>query len=300
MGDLHLGAGATFRQPRDALVPRAFTLEAAEQWALRQAAELPAERFRLTSFWHIDYFRHQVPGEIKRRYTMRLAQADNYGVAFGLVSPLRDTDHALLGEDSREILERRRLSDDVDRTALIDLVMGQVAAAAKREIVLDRGLRDKYALRSRLFADEAEVVLERKGPNAIKAGRPHALVIGATAGMVGALRERGFEVAATDMNPGVVGAELRGVTVRAAAENARLMQAADLAIITGMTLANRTLPALAEAAKAHNTSTMIWAITGRNFGEYYLDHGVDCVISDPSPFLLLPGPTTIGIWRREL
>ena len=67
-----------------------------------------------------------------------------------------------------------------------------------------------------------------------------------------------------------------------------------------MTLPNRTLPALIEAAKINNTSTMIWAVTGKNFGHYYTEHGVDCVISDPMPFLMLPGPASIGIWRREL
>jgi hypothetical protein len=77
------------------------------------------------------------------------------------------------------------------------------------------------------------------------------------------------------------------------------MKEADLAIITGMTLPNRTLPGLIELAKEHNTSTMIWAISGRNFGHYYTEHGVDCVISDPSPFLLLPGPATVAIWRRK-
>jgi hypothetical protein len=43
---------------------------------------------------------------------------------------------------------------------------------------------------------------------------------------------------------------------------------------------------------------MIWAITGKNFGQYYTDHGVDSVISDPSPFLLLPGPSLMEIYRR--
>jgi hypothetical protein len=52
-------------------------------------------------------------------------------------------------------------------------------------------------------------------------------------------------------------------------------------------------------AQQYNTSTMIWAITGKNFGSYFTEHGVDCVISDPTPFLLLPGPASIGIWRRE-
>src|SRR6476660_836504 len=104
---------ATFRQPCDALVPHAFTLEAAEQWALERASRVSADRFRLTSFWHVDYFRQEAPGEIKRRYTMRLAQAENYGLAFGLPSPLRDADRALVGQDSREILKAQQLLDDV-------------------------------------------------------------------------------------------------------------------------------------------------------------------------------------------
>jgi len=299
MRDLHAASCATFRQACDALVPHAFTLEAAEQWALQRASSLAADRFRLTSFWHLDSFMQQASGEKTRRYTRRLAQAENYGIAVGLPSPLRDTHRALVGEDSREILRSRQLHDDVDRTALIDLVMGHVSPAG-HGVMLDHVLRDKYALRSRLFADETETVLRRKGLNAIKGSKPHILVVGATAGMIGALVNRRFEVSATDMLPDIVGINLCGVTVSAETENGRLMRAADLAIITGMTLANRTLPALVEAAKTHNTSTMIWAITGRNFGPYYIDHGVDCVISDPSPFFLLPGPAKLGIWRREL
>ena len=41
--------------------------------------------------------------------------------------------------------------------------------------------------------------------------------------------------------------------------------------LIGMVLPNRTLPALLQAAKTNNTSTMIWAITGRNFGYYYTE-----------------------------
>ena len=35
---------------------------------------------------------------------------------------------------------------------------------------------------------------------------------------------------------------------------------------------------------------MIWAITGKNFGSYYVEQGVDCVVSDPSPFLMTAWP----------
>jgi hypothetical protein len=183
---------------------------------------------------------------------------------------------------------------------MIDLVMGHVSAAATHSVMLDQVLTDKYVIRARLFADEAEVVLKQKGSDAIKGSRAHVLVIGATAGIIGSLVNRGFEVSATDMLTDVIGKSLSGVTVHGERENDRLIKAADLAIITGMTMANRTLPGLMQALRTHNTSTLIWAITGRNFGQYYIDHGVDCVISDPSPFFLLPGPANIGIWRRKL
>ena len=73
MRDLHAASCATFRQACDALVPHAFTLEAAEQWALQRASSLAADRFRLTSFWHLDSFMQQASGEKTRRYTRRLA-----------------------------------------------------------------------------------------------------------------------------------------------------------------------------------------------------------------------------------
>jgi hypothetical protein len=133
------GALTIFRQPRDALEPHAFALNVAERWALERSWRLPADRFRLTSFWYIDYVRQQVLGERKTRYRMRLAQSENYGIACGATSVPRGTDHALVGEDSRKILKDRRLRDDIDRTALVDLLIGHVSAAADRQVILVPG-----------------------------------------------------------------------------------------------------------------------------------------------------------------
>jgi len=287
-----------FRQPRDALKPSAFEIEAAERWALDRAAQLSADIFRLTSFWFVDFVRQAVPEERKTHYTMRLAQSENYGIAFGPVAT-PNSDQDFLGEDTREILRGGRCRDDVDRVALVDLVMAHITPAAGRQVTVEKSVGNKHALRSRLFAQEAEGILQRKGPGAIKGVRPRVLVVGASAGIIGALVSRGLEVMATDLSPDALGQQFGGVTVRSHTANAEFIEKADLAIITGMTLPNRTLPALIEAAKNHNTSTMIWAISGKSFGHYYTEHGVDCVIVDPSPFLLLPGPAKIGIWRRE-
>lgn len=289
-----------FRQPCCALSPPAFTLEAAEQWALEKTMSLSADRFRLTSFMYIDYVVQHVLGERKTRYVMRLAQAENYGLACSLMPKPPDADYDLVGEDGRVLLKRRLFRDDIDRTALIDLVIGHASETPNQQVTLDQIRREKYTLRSRLFATEAAAILQRKGLDAIKGKHRRVHLIGATAGMIGALLASRFEVTATDMATEVVGKNLGGVTVCDETENERLIKAADLIIITGMTLHNGTLPILIETAKTYNTSTAIWAITGRNFGHYYTENGVDCVISDPSPFLLLPGSANIGIWRREI
>lgn len=231
---------------------------------------------------------------------MKLVQSENYGISVGFTSVLPRPDSDLVGKDARRILKTKLYRDYIDRTAFVDLLMGHVSRPADQQIKLSSAVYAKYVARARIFADEAGKILRRKSSKKLKGKKPRVLVIGATAGILSALVGSGFDVSATDLWPEAVGKELGGVRVLSGkTANARFMKESDLAIITGMTLPNRTLPALVKLAKRHNTSMIIWAISGRNFGHYYTEHGADCVISDPSPFLLLPGPATIAIWRRK-
>lgn len=274
----------------------AFCVEAAEKWALERAAALPAAPFRLTALWAISFLVQPAPGERKTSYPMRIAQTENYGTAVGL-SVLPDPDLELLGQDARQVLSEGLFRNSVDRTAIVDSVISQVSRPADRQVDLDGSAHAKYVARAGLFADEAATLLGRA---TLKGSKPHVLVVGATAGIISALVARGFTVSATDLWPEAVGHELGGVRVRSGkTDNARLIQEADLAIITGMTMSNGSLAGLMALADKHDTATMIWAVTGRNFGDYYTRHGVDCVISDPSPFLLLPGPVPMAVWRRK-
>jgi hypothetical protein len=159
-----LRSPAAFLQPRQALEPHAFALEAAEQWALTKASALSADLFRVSAFWHIDWFVQHLPTDRKTRYTARLVQSENYGIACGLTSVVQETgrdvalheaDHSLVGEDCREIINNRRYRTDLDRTAFLDLVMGQLFAEANDRLVLNQERANKYALKSQLFADEA-------------------------------------------------------------------------------------------------------------------------------------------------
>src|SRR5262249_32656085 len=136
----------------------------------------------------------------------------------------------------------QRYRDNVERVALLDLLMAHVAPAASRQVSIDESVGDKHTHRSQLFAQEAHRILERKGFT--KTVKPKILVIGATAGIVGALVSRGFEVGATDMAEDAQNQILGGVIVRSDAANLELVQDVDLAIITGMTLPNGTLTGL--------------------------------------------------------
>jgi len=230
---------------------------------------------------------------------MRLAQSQHYGLCVAVGRRLLPHPD-MAGLDARIALKEKVYRSYADRMALVDLVMGHVSRGADREVLLNTTFREKYEARAELFADESERVLRRKGSRNRKGKRPRVLVIGATAGIIRALLKRGFSVCATDLSSEVVGSRLAGVKIKSGREaNARAAKEADLAIITNMTLPNGTLAGLIEMAKEHNTSTILWAITGRNCGHYYTESGVDSVISDPSPFLLLPGPATMAIWRRS-
>ena len=289
------------RQPKDALTPAAFTIQAAEQWALDRAAALPVDLFRLVALWSVTVLLQAEASERKTRYTMRIAQSEGYGRSGGLGPGLPDPNPDLVGEDTRRILKERWWRHEADRAAIADLVIGQVSRPADERIVLDDTRHGKYVTRTKIFADEAERVLKRRDAEHRKVDRPRVLVVGATAGILDALARRGWDVCATDLSPDAVGQTLGGVQVLdGRTATPQLMKDADLTIVTGMSLMNGTLPELMSLAKTHNTSTIIWAITGKNFGHYYTEHGVDSVISDPSPFLQLPGPATIAIWRRQV
>ncbi len=104
-----------FRQPLDALNPPAFSIEAAEKWALERARELPPEPFRLIDYFHIDHIIQPVPQDRKTRYIARMAQSDeNYGLAFVLAPPLPDLDPDFVGKDVRQILKDRLCRDRIE------------------------------------------------------------------------------------------------------------------------------------------------------------------------------------------
>ena len=91
------------------MTPPAFSVEAAEMWALKRPQELPADPFRLMAHWYINYDLQPAPNERKTRYTMKIAHTLNYGISADLTPVLPESEPDLVGKDVRLILKKRHI-----------------------------------------------------------------------------------------------------------------------------------------------------------------------------------------------
>jgi hypothetical protein len=115
------------------------------------------------------------------------------------------------------------------------------------------------------------------------------------------LSEQGdLTVKATDYYSGVVGQNYHGVHILHGSKTNELIAEVDLAIVTGLTLANGTLDEILSIAQKNNTKLAIFAETGAHFASEYCQMGIDLVISEPLPFYLSgSGKTNINIFYRS-
>jgi uncharacterized protein (DUF4213/DUF364 family) len=106
-------------------------------------------------------------------------------------------------------------------------------------------------------------------------------------------------VTASDFYQGIVGHRPAGVFVEHGSRTLELVAEADVAVVTGMTLANGTLEDIIATARSSGTRIVVFAETGAHFGSEYCRMGIDVTISEPLPFYLSgPGRSTLKIFRR--
>lgn len=108
-----------------------------------------------------------------------------------------------------------------------------------------------------------------------------------------------LSIRATDYGARIAGAKLEDVKIEWGDETASMVREVDVALVTGMTLANGTLGTIIDAAREADTRLVIFAETGHNFAGRYLELGVDTVISEEFPFYLSgPGVSRIRVARQ--
>ena len=131
--------------------------------------------------------------------------------------------------------------------------------------------------------------------------RPKVVNVGAVGCIIEKLKNKNMLVTATDLDENIINKELCGVNIAdGALHTDELVAEADLAIITGMTISNGSLPEIIKTAKENNTKIMIVAETGAGFGRAYCDlFDIDIVVSEPYPFYIFNCYSQILIYRKE-
>jgi hypothetical protein len=261
-----------------------------KEQALRKTAHLPADAFTIRGFWKVEFAFLPNPAERTFHLNFLVAQTVEQGSCY--YDNDLEINQALLGRDAREIISEAGCYE----IALLDSLYASIPRSPAEVHELRGNTVEKAVKRSQIIADEVERLMERMG--ALPA-RTTVVYVGVVGNLLKALRKKGYNVLATDFDPKIVGASLHGVTVEDGTRTYQAVRDADVAVVTGMTLSTGTLNDIVRVCQEHQTKLVIFAETGANFGEVYSRTiGVDVVVSEPFPFYVLQGLTTIEIYRR--
>ena len=106
-----------------------------------------------------------------------------------------------------------------------------------------------------------------------------------------------MRVQGIDLSPAIIGNDSGGAEVLDASHTAKAIASSDIALVTGMTLANSTLDPIVELCGASGGPVVMYAQTGSYFGPFYRDWGIRAVVSESFPIYTLPGPSEVRVYR---
>jgi len=258
---------------------------------LKKTADFQDDDFIIRGLWKVDLaFRPNVD-ERTFRYAFLISQTVGQGSCY--CDKELVIDDALIGKDARDILEGKRCY----AISLLDSIYASIPHHPGATYRIEGNSIEKAAERNRIVLDEIGRLLGSMGSTPEET---RVVNIGVVGNLIKSLRNTGYPVLATDLDPGIIGKSVHGVTVGDGSRTFQYLKEADFAVITGMTLTTDALGDIVEVARKHGTKLIMFAETGANFGEEYCRTiGIDVVVSEPFPFYIFQGVSTIEIYRRK-
>ena len=265
-------------------------LKTLSEWILNATADLPAEDMRIEGSWLLNLNYQPFIGERLFEYDVALVQVKATGAAYSGYGTLNKSDlNSLVGNDAREMITDEYTPVNI---ALLDAMFASLSPQADEEFLISGD--DKAGQRADIICNE---VLNMSSKKLIPA-TPKVVNVGAIGCIIEKLRNKGMIVSASDLDETIIGKELCGVTIADGVHTEKMVAEADLAVITGMTISNGSLPELINIAKKNNTKIMMVSETGSGFGRAYCDlFDIDVVISEPYPFYIFRCHSEINIYR---
>jgi len=267
-------------------------LKTLTEWILAATKDLSAEDMRIEGSWllHLNY--QPFVNERLFQYDVALVQVQATGAAYSGRDGIHKSElDSLVGNDAREMISDRYTPVNI---ALLDAMFASLSPKADEEFLISG--ENKAGKRADIICNEVQNMCRKK----LLPECPKVVNVGAIGCIIEKLSNKGMIVSASDLDENIIDKELCGVKIADGALHTEEMVAdADLAVITGMTVSNGSLPELISIAKKNNTKIMMVSETGSGFGRAYCDlFDIDVVIGEPYPFYIFKCYSEIKIYRK--
>ncbi len=264
--------------------------------ARKESHKYTPEVFTLRGLWNTSYILRL--NDRATLFHLRYMLAQTIGQGCSYYDPSMEEpglSETFLGRNILEIATENRCL----KVAMLDAAFCSMhRGTPSKQHVLDGNNVDKADQRAEIICEEILSWLKRQNR---KKGRNLKI---ANVGVVGNIlsilnSHKDVELTASDYYAGIVGKSVHGTYVEHGGKTPELIAEADLALVTGMTLANDTLDDILDTALESKTALAIFAETGAHFAQEYCRMGVEIVFSEPFPFYLsCPGRTQIDVYER--
>lgn len=262
-----------------------------KEQALKKTAAFADDDFIIRGLWKIDLAFKPNVHERTFRYAFLVSQTVGQGSCYcdrELV-----INDSLIGKDARELIAEQ----DCYSISVLDSIYASIPRHPWKVHELRGNSIQKTVKRNEILLEEIGHTLRGIHP---KAGKARILNVGVLGNLIKGLTTKGYSVVATDLDDEILGKPVHGVTVEHGSKTYGYIKDVDVAVITGMTLATDAVGDIVDLCKEHGTKIVMFAETGANFGEEYCQTiGIDAVVSEPFPFYIFQGVTTIEIHRRK-
>ncbi|MDF2674031.1 MAG: hypothetical protein K0R09_2299 [Clostridiales bacterium] len=257
-------------------------------------SNISEEQLIIRGLWSVDCLFKPNIKERTFNYKFIVAQTIGQGCAYSMVTNY-DVKYleTLMGKSYLDL----KLEDTALEVAILDAIYSTLQRKPDRVVELNGNSVDKAEDRAKVVAEEAIMLIDN---NNLKNEKPLVLNVGVVGNIIKELVDRDIDVIGADFDKEIVGKKLFGkAEVIYGDRTLEMVKKCDVAIITGMTLTTNTLDEIINTARSHNTKLVMFAETGSNLGDFYVQNGVDCVIGEPFPFYIFQGKNTINIFRKR-
>ncbi len=262
------------------------------EWILTATADLTAEDMRIEGSWLLNLNYQPFISERLFKYDVALIQIKSTGAAYSAYGSLDKSElNSLVGNDARKMITEEYSPVNI---ALLDSMFASLSPRADEEFLISGD--NKAGQRADIICNEVQNLSREK----LIPEQPRVVNVGAIGCIIEKLKKQNMIVTATDLDENIIDKELCGIKIAdGALHTEELVAEADLAVITGMTISNGSLPAIIDIAKKNNTKIMMVSETGAGFGRAYCDlFDIDVVVSEPYPFYIFNCYSEIKIYRK--